>query len=101
MQVTDVKILRKVKNSLSETRYVKVADIFNNVGVLPADEMLTEIIEVVKLPRVRENGNMVALLQEMKALLEAANFDGATAVAKRVLEVPAAVATPAPRGVKA
>ncbi len=91
IQVTDSQSLRKLNCRLSEVRFLEVKQFLEAVRSSPQNANYNRLSDFLSLPRVKENAHMTSILQEIKVLFESNGFDGAQAVAKRVLEVPITV----------
>jgi len=88
LQVSSPKSLRKLKARIDEIPEVSkyLYSIYNG-------ESVTSITaELLAMKKVKENGNMVALLQEIEEYLKVPNLDAAKATVKRVFDTPTPVA---------
>ena len=99
LQITNARTLRKLAKRIEEIAEVKSfllamnPEVHNNktdmkIGLRTIEEQL------LIMKKVKENAQITALLQEIRANLAAGNFDGAKAVANRVLEARPPIATP-------
>jgi hypothetical protein len=96
MQVVDVKALRKLNQRVSELRFADVKSFLEAVKDVSNLGMVKGVSDLLLLPRVKENANMSAILEEIKVLLYAGDFYAASKVAERVLNPPAVVVLPKP-----
>lgn len=84
--VKDAKALRKLKSRLEEPRYSDVKSFLEAVRSVPQDVDYSRLVNLLTLRPVKENANMVSILQEIGVSVNARDFTAASAVAVRVLE---------------